>query len=166
MKNDNIYKYYKDLPPWAKGVVVVGGLAATYLLGNTIYRRFFIPKSKEVVNVENDIDRLVQKQKPTYGDASYDEYANTIYEAQRTSAGNDSGTILDIALLMQNDLDVAKLVQAYGTRQNYAFGFPTEKLSLFGAMRKGIESDLFGAFSYRIGKVNSNWANKGITYQI
>jgi hypothetical protein len=165
MANDKLYNYYKDLPPWAKGVVVVGSLGIAYIIGSKIYAALK-PKPQDVVNVQNDIVKLETKMQPSYGDASYDQYANTIYNAQRTSAGNDSGSILDVAKLMKNDLDVAKLVKAYGTRQDYAFGFPTESYGLFGAMRKGIEADLFGAFSYRIGKVNADWASKGITYQI
>jgi len=165
MANDKLYNYYKDLPPWAKGVVVVGGLGMVYIVGSKIYAALK-PKPQDIVNVQNDIVKLETKMQPSYGDASYDQYANTIYNAQRTSAGNDSGAILDVAKLMKNDLDVAKLVKAYGTRQDYAFGFPTDSYGLFGAMRKGIEADLFGAFSYRIGKVNADWASKGITYQI
>jgi hypothetical protein len=165
MANDKLYNYYKDLPPWAKGVVVVGSLGIAYIIGSKIYASLK-PKPQDVVNVQNDIEKLETKMQPSYGDASYDQYANTIYNAQRTSAGNDSGAILDVAKLMKNDLDVAKLVKAYGTRQDYAFGFPTDSYGLFGAMRKGIEADLFGAFAYRIGKVNSDWASKGITYQI
>jgi len=165
MKNDNIYKYYKDLPQWAKGVVVVGTLGVVYILGSKIYAGLQ-PKPREIVNVENDIDKLVTKMKATYADAAYDEYANTIYQAQRTSMSNDSGAIQDVAYLMMNDLDVAKLIQAYGVRQDYAFAIPTDKYTLLGAMRKGIEADLFGAFSYRIGKINSNWEGKGITYRI
>lgn len=162
---DNVYKYYKDLPPWAKGVVVVGTLGIAYIIGSKIYAAAQ-PKPKEIINVQNDIDKYQSSMKPTYGDAAYDEYANTIYQAQRTSLGNDSGTIQDVALLMKNDLDVAKLIQAFGSRQDYAFGFPTEKYTLLGAMRKGIEADLYGAFSYRIGKINSDWESKGITYRI
>lgn len=165
MANDKIYKYYTELPPWAKGVVVVGGIGIAYILGSKIYAALK-PKPQEIKNVENDITRLEPQMKPTYGDATYDQYANTIYNAQRTSASNDSGTIMDVALLMKNDLDVAKLIKAYGTRQDYAFGFPTDSFTLLSAMRKGIESDLFGAFSYRIGKINADWEAKGITYKI
>jgi hypothetical protein len=165
MANTKLYNYYTELPAWAKGVVVVGGLGITYIIGNKIYLALK-PKPQDVKNIENDIDRLVSKLKPTYGDATYDQYANTIYNAQRTSMSNDSGAIVDVALLMKNDLDVAKLVKAYGTRQDYAFGVPTDSYGLFGAMRKGIESDLFGAFSWRIAKINTDWQSKGITYQI
>jgi hypothetical protein len=33
-------------------------------------------------------------------------------------------------------------------------------------MRKGIEADLFGAYSYRIDKINTDWQKKGISYRI
>jgi hypothetical protein len=72
----------------------------------------------------------------------------------------------DTAQLMNNDLDVALLIKSYGTRQDYAFGFPTEKYSLLGAMRKGISNDAFGIFSYRIGSINNDWEKKGITYRV
>ena len=165
MATDNIYKYYKDLPQWAKGIVVVGSLGLAYIVGSKIYVALK-PKPQDVVNIENDINHLNGKMTPTYPEASYDNYAETIYQAQRTSLGNESGTIEDTAMLMNNDLDVAKLIKAYGTRQDYAFGFPTEKYSLLGAMRKGISSDSFGIFSYRIGSINNDWQKKGITYKI
>lgn len=165
MATDNIYKYYKDLPPWAKGIVVVGSLGLAYIIGSKIYVALK-PKPQDEKNIESDIDKLKAKMSPTYSNASYDNYAETIYQAQRTSIGNDSGTIQDTAQLMNNDLDVALLIQAYGTRQDYAFGFPTEKYSLLGAMRKGISNDAFGVFSYRIGTINNDWKKKGITYRI
>ena len=104
--------------------------------------------------------------KPTYTDSSYDGYAETIYQAQRTSLGNDSGTIKDVALLMKNDLDIAKLYNSYGTRTTYVFGFPSDSYTLFGGMRKGIEADAFGAFSWRLGQINKDWESKGITYRL
>jgi hypothetical protein len=72
MKTDNIYKYYKDLPQWAKGVVVVGTLGAIYIIGSKIYSALQ-PKPREIVNIENDIDKLKNKLKATYGDAMLKE---------------------------------------------------------------------------------------------
>ena len=60
MKTDNVYKYYKDLPPWAKGVVVVGSLGLAYIIGSKIYAGLK-PKPKEIVNIENDIQNLETK---------------------------------------------------------------------------------------------------------
>lgn len=158
-------EYYKELPSWAKGVVVVGGLVIVYIVGNKIFTALK-PKPIEDVNIQNDINRLSSLMKPTYTDSAYDGYAKTIYEAQRTSLGNDSGTIKDVALLMKNDLDVAKLYKSYGTRTDYVFGVPSDSYSLFGAIRKGIEADSFGIFSWRLGQINKDWESKGITYRL
>ena len=84
MANDKLYNYYTELPSWAKGVVVVGGLGMIYIIGSKIYAALK-PKPQDVVNVQNDIVKLATKMQPSYGDASYDQYANTIYNAQRTS---------------------------------------------------------------------------------
>jgi DMSO reductase anchor subunit len=35
---NKVYDYYKDLPSWAKGVTVVGGLVIAYIIGNRIYK--------------------------------------------------------------------------------------------------------------------------------
>jgi hypothetical protein len=79
-------EYYKELPSWAKGVVVVGGLLIVYIVGNKIYSALK-PRPVEEKNISNDIERLSRLMKPTYTDSSYDGYAKTIYEAQRTSLG-------------------------------------------------------------------------------
>ena len=39
MAENKIFRVYEELPQWAKGVVVVGGLAVTFIVGNTIYKR-------------------------------------------------------------------------------------------------------------------------------
>ena len=158
-------EYYKELPSWAKGVVVVGGLLIVYIVGNKVYSALK-PRPQSEKNILNDIERLSRLMKPTYTDSSYDAYAETIYQAQRTSLGNDSGTIKDVAVLMKNDLDVAKLYKSYGTRTTYVFGIPSDSYTLFGGMRKGIEGDAFGAFSWRLGQINKDWESKGITYRL
>ncbi len=165
--SNKIFEAYKDLPSWAKGVVVVGGIAIAYIVGSTVYKKLFpTPPPQELLNVEDDIARLSKTQTASYPDSAYDQYAVTVYNAQRTSFGNDSATIRDVLELMNNDLDVAKLIKAYGVRQDYAFGVATESYTLLSAARNGISSDLFGAFSYRIDDVNKDWASKGITYKI
>jgi hypothetical protein len=164
-QSGKVFEAYKELPSWAKGVVVVGGLLIVYIVGNKLYSALK-PRPIEEKNILNDIERLSRLMKPTYTDSAYDGYAETIYQAQRTSLSNDSGTIKDVALLMKNDLDVAKLFKSYGTRTDYVFGVPSDSYTLFGAMRKGIEADAFGAFSWRLGQINKDWESKGITYRL
>jgi len=166
-QGNKIFETYKELPSWAKGVVVVGGIAIAYIVGNTIYKKLFpTPPTQELLNVEDDITNFSKIYKQSFPDSAYDQYAVVIYNAQRTSFGNDSGTIQDTLKLMNNDLDVAKLIKSYGVRQDYAFSLPTDSYTLLGAAKKGISDDLFGAFTYRINDVNKDWASKGITYKL
>jgi hypothetical protein len=39
MADNKIFKVYQELPQWAKGVVVVGGLVVTYIVGSTVYKK-------------------------------------------------------------------------------------------------------------------------------
>jgi hypothetical protein len=169
---DNLYKYYKELPPVGKAIVVIGGGVILYLVGKPIYKKVF-PSNEEKIaalalkNTSEDLKKFVASGlKQSYPDSQYNSLADSIYNAQRTSLGNDSGTIKNVLLKMNNNLDVAKLIQAYGIRQNYAFMIPTEKFGLLGASNNGITQDLFGAFSYRVSEVNNDWSKKGITYKI
>jgi len=63
---NNIKYFWKDLPNWAKGVVVVGGLAVTYIIGNTIYKGIQSKKQKEkdladVKQAKRELDELSAK---------------------------------------------------------------------------------------------------------
>jgi len=168
MEKNKIFETYKELPSWAKGIVVVGGLTILYITGNTLYKKIFPPKpSQQMQNVSNDITTFSQTEQPTYASSQYDGFANTIYNAQVSSLGFDSKSIANTLMMMQNNLDVALLAKAYGIRQDYVFGFQIgSNYDLFSAARHGISSDTFGLFSYRIANVNNDWANKGIKYRI
>lgn len=170
---NKVYQYYKDLPPWAKGVVVVGGAVVLYLVGSRIYRSVF-PTDAEKKNRElsRNIDREItdlrnQGKKPTYADSNYTTFANTIYNSMRFAVGDDYATVESTMKKMQNDLDVAKLIQAFGTRQDYAFGIPTgNPMDLFTYVQKELGNDWGGLTNYRVKNINADWKKKGITYQI
>jgi len=46
MKNA-VYQYYKELPPWAKGAIVVGGAAVIYLTATRIFRNIKNAKKRK-----------------------------------------------------------------------------------------------------------------------
>jgi hypothetical protein len=169
---EKFYKYYKDLPPIAKGAVVIGGIGILYFVGLPIYRKVFPTDAQKnanaiLNNADADIKKFLQAgQKPTFADSQYIGFSDVIYNAQRTSLGNESSPIKDTLLKMKNNIDVAKLIKAYGVRQNYAFGFPTENFGLLGAAYNGITKDMFGLYSGRVEDINKDWAKKGITYKI
>ena len=164
-----VYQYYKDLPPWAKGVVVVGGAVVVYLVGSRVYRAVF-PTDAQRKNreLEKNIDSEISKmqgngKKASFSDSNYNTFANTIYNSMRFAIGDDYGTLKR----MKNDLDVAKLIKAFGLKQDFFFGLPAgDKMDLFTFVQKELGNEYGGLTNYRVKRINEDWSKKGILYQI
>ena len=62
--------------------------------------------------------------------------------------------------MVQNDLDLALLVKAYGLRQHYTFAIPDgNKTTLIGQIATGeLSND-------RLESINNNYAQKGIKFR-
>lgn len=173
MAQKGVYKYYKDLPPYVKSVVVLGIGVALFFVGKQLYRRVF-PSDQERQNKKllNDINSEITDAKnagqtPSYQDSQYNSFANQIYEGMRYAAGDNYGMVEDTLKKMNNDLDVTKLIKAFGARQNYAFGLPTgDPMDLFTFVQKELGNDYLGLTNYRVTRINENWKQKGIKYQI
>lgn len=167
-----VYQYYKDLPQWAKGVVVVGGVAALFFVGKKLYTIVFpSAEAKRNVelsrNIETEIAKLQKLMKATYPESTYNTLANTIYNSMRFAVGDDYAAVQDTLKKMKNDLDVAKLIKAFGSRQDYAFGIPVgDKMDLLTYVKKELGNEYFGLSSYRVTNINKDWAAKKITYTI
>ena len=167
-----VYQYYKELPPCAKGVVVVGGAAALFFVGKKLYGVVF-PSAEEKRNTElnrnidTEIARLQKFQKATFPDSAYNTMANTIYNSMKFAVGDDYGAVQDSLKKMKNDLDVAKLIKSFGSRQDYAFGIPVgDKMDLLTYVKKELGNEYFGLTSYRVTDINKDWAAKKIKYTI
>jgi hypothetical protein len=173
MAQNKVFQYYQELPPWAKGVVVVGGGLVAYLVLRRVYNAVFPSKEERrnqalTQNVNSEI-RNMQSQgvKPSFADSQYDTFANTIYNGMRYCVGDDYGTVEVTLKKMKNDLDVAKLLKAFGNRQDYCFGIPASgKLDLFTYVQKELGNEWGGLTNYRVRNINADWKKKGITYQI
>ena len=168
-----VYQYYKDLPPWAKGVVVVGGALVVYLVGSRVYRAVFPTEAqKKNRELEKNIDSEISKmqgngKKASFSDSNYNTFANTIYNSMRFAVGDDYATVESTLKRMKNDLDVAKLIKAFGLKQDYFFGLPAgDKMDLFTFVQKELGNEYGGLTNYRVKKINEDWTKKGITYQI
>lgn len=157
---------YNELPSWAKGVIFVGGALA--LVAVVISVKNYIKKvkaSKDLKTWSNEEKSLERKYTPTYTDAQNVAFANQIYESVRYGVGDDYSKVVEVMKKMKNDLDVARLVRAYGSRQRYNFGIPVgEPMDLFTTMAAELGNEYGGLTSYRIGQINSDWKSKGITY--
>ena len=167
------YQYYKDLPPWAKGVVVVGGAVVVYLIGSKVYRAVFPTEAqKKNRELEKNIDSEISKmqgngKKASFSDSNYNTFANTIYNSMRFAIGDDYGTVESTLKRMKNDLDVAKLIKAFGLKQDFFFGLPAgDKMDLFTFVQKELGNEYGGLTNYRVKRINEDWSKKGILYQI
>lgn len=173
MAEKGIYKYYKDLPPYVKSVVILGAGVALFFVGKQIYRRVF-PSDDEKQNRQllNDINSEIADAKkagqvPSFQDSQYMTFANQIYEGMRYAAGDNYDLVEETLKKMNNDVDVAKLIKAFGARQDYAFGIPTgSPKDLFTFVQSELGDDYLGLTNYRISRINKNWKEKGIKYQL
>ena len=174
MAENTVYKFYKDLPPWAKGVVVVGAGLVVYIVGRQVWKLVKPKSAQEQSNKQilqgagQDVrDFEKQGQKQSYTNTQYEQFANTIYNGMRYCVGDDYGTVELTLKKMNNNVDVAKLIQAFGSRQDYCFGIPASgKLDLFTYVQKELGAEWGGLTNYRVRNVNADWARKGITYKI
>lgn len=116
-----VYKYYTDLPTWAKGVVVVGTFAAIGVATYTIYRNI---KNKKAIDEANEAAKSAKKDldvlskqgiKPTKMDTEYITLASRLHQAMDGCA-TDEEAIYSVFSTMNNDADVLKLVDAFGVR--------------------------------------------------
>lgn len=164
------YKYYKDLPPYVKGAVIIGIGAVLFIVG----KKLFFPSESEkakrqlLKSVDQEIANFFrQGMKPTYSDSQYSQFANQIYEGMRYIAGDDYTLVENTLKRMQNNLDVAKLIKAFGSRQDYALGIPTgEPKDLFTYVQSELGNEYGGLTGYRVTRINEDWKKKGITYKI
>ena len=162
----------KGLPMWAKGVLVVAGVALTGFIVYEVYKKLN-PSAKDKADAdlkkknEDELTKNAQTMSPSFPQSSYPAMANEIYEGMRYAVGDDYAGVRDTLMKMKNDLDVNLITKAYGVRQLYAFGIPSgEPKDLFTAVRSELGSEWWGLSSSKMDAVNKDWSKKGIKYTI
>jgi hypothetical protein len=138
MAKNNAITVFQDLPPWAKGVIAVGGLAIIYFAGRGLLKKFKSDaekkKAQETVSTQNaELKKQLQMgARPSYADSQYKAWADKI---QNQFTGVDfrqnivdkdvpligmwsgSGKLTrDIITNLKNNVDFLKLNQAFGVR--------------------------------------------------
>ncbi len=163
----------KSINGWVRGVAWVGTAAVIYMVGHAAYKAVFKTQAeKDAAAALKAVDNLINDQRnagvvQTYPDDNYTSFANTIYD----SGGwiiNSYGVIVDTLIKMQNDLDVALLIKAFGTRppHTYAglsFGISTD---LFSFVNANFNFQYAGYTNPSKDTINKDWAKKGIKYQL
>ena len=108
---------------YVKYGLIAGGLFVGYKI-----IQFFIGSSNSVNAATNEIKVLTSKGvKATYPDSSYTQWASAITSAGFNVLGTNEQAIYDIFKKMMNDLDIAKLILAFGS-QRVEFSFQSVPL--------------------------------------
>lgn len=191
MAQEKLFQVYNGLPPWAKGVVVIGGLAMVYFTGrftyNFVKRQIDIKFSKKTrAEFKDDLRRLAAKGiKPTFLESQYLAWADQIQEQFSGCdskqnvfdmsdpifgwAGNYSGSgklFVTIAKSLRNDADFAALIVAYDIR-TYSQCGNIFGLNIFGEVTGGLYTAIIDELDQgeRNG-INKYLESKGITYRV
>jgi hypothetical protein len=144
MKLDTENKYIKY-------GLIAGGLYVGYKLIN-----FFMGSNTSVGAATNEVKTLTnQGVKPTYPDSSYTQFAASIVSAGFNTLGTNEQSIYSIFKKMMNDLDVAKLIVAFGN-QRVEFSF--QSMPLGGWLASELDND-------ELEVINKILRDKKIKYQ-
>jgi hypothetical protein len=138
---NKVFNYYKELPSWAKGVVVIGGIAILYFTTKSILKRvkLSVETKNEREALKTQEDEIKKEQttgaKATYPESQYKTWASQIknqYDGCDGSFGrpilqfipptwlgnimwSNSGALTsNIFFKLKNNIDFLKLSSAFG----------------------------------------------------
>jgi hypothetical protein len=164
----DVYKYYKDLPPWGKFAVLAGVGLGGWVVYNRVRNYFNKQKAlKGQQMVASDAGRelnvLASKGvRPTYSDSQYSGFASAIQKAfDGCDPGNDDyAAVMSAMNAMKNDADIAKLISVFGVRKWDECGWLAGdvELDLVGGIRHELDNN-------QINVVNKVLRDKGIKFQ-
>jgi hypothetical protein len=170
-----MYKYFKDLPPWAKGVVVVGTGAALYFAGLSLYRNIRRNKDIKEANkageaAQKELGELASKGiNPTLPDSQFQALSESLVQAMN-GCGTDEEMVYSVFRKIKNDADIRKLIAVFGVRYyqpcaadqpiSYTKWLINEK-SYGGGLPTWLSYDLSAS---EIDKINSILKTNGVNY--
>ncbi len=174
MAEKGLMKVYTELPSWAKGVVVVGGLTVAYLAVTSILKSIKAKKTEaeskaEISQANTELNTQIQSGKgPTIARSQAEVMANAI-----VSAANDCGTneksIYAQFDKVANQADILLLVEVFGLRKKVRCPFSDDPRESFWSantppmsLSAMINSELDAT---QIATINNKLASKGITYK-
>lgn len=116
---DNVKYFWADLPKWAKGIALVAAIGIPSYIGYKIYKNKQDEKQRlkaleDLNKITDEIQNLKnQGQSPSYSDAQYNQFAEVLFQAM-DGCGTSYGKIYEVMDKMYKDIDVYKLILAYG----------------------------------------------------
>lgn len=159
MAESKLIRVYEDLPSWARGIVIVGGLAITYIIGTNIVKMVKAASASadnqaKQNQIQSDLNNLGnQGVLPTFDDSQYNAWADSIegalqgcdYSVSVAAFGilTNSGTaVWNVLSQLKNDADFLKLSKAYGSSRTLVKHFYC-----------GYANDVTGSFSATLTRV-------------
>lgn len=114
-------KYFKPLPNWSKGVIVLivvaGAAVATWSIVKGIKRaKELKDANKAGAAAEDELQQLAsQGIKPTMDDSRFQALSETLVQAMN-GCGTDNDMVFDVFRQIKNDADIRKLISIFGVR--------------------------------------------------
>lgn len=152
------YKVFSQLPPWAKGVTVVGGLVLAYFGVRKIIA--IAEKAKDLKGQKQTVedskqalqDLKVNGVTQSFSDAQYSAWASSIQAAFEgcDMTSDDLGSLAGPLNAIKNDADMYKLITAFGVR----------KWDDCGWFTGDVEKDLAGGVRHELNVSQINFLNK------
>lgn len=174
MADKGALRVYTELPSWAKGVVVVGGLVVGYLAVTSIIKAIKSKKTKEeslaeVNNAATELNTQIKSGKgPTIARSTAEVMSNAIVAASN-DCGTDEKQIYAQFDKVKNQADILLFVDVFGLRKKVRCPFSDDpRESFFSAdtppmsLSAMINSELDAT---QISTINNKLASKGITYK-
>jgi hypothetical protein len=182
--SNKAFEVYKGLPSWAKGVVVIGGIAIVYFTTKSFLKRIKQSAEKKkdmevVVEQKKELDILVKDGVyPTFSGSQYKAWADALQKQfdgcdpsiripllAPTSLWNSqwSGSgakLVNIIYKFKNDADFLQLSQAYGVRTYDQCGWGTGNFT--GSLAAAISDELDES---EINAINQALSKQGIKYK-
>lgn len=174
MADKGALRVYTELPSWAKGVVVVGGLVVGYLAVTRIISEIkgAVNKKKSEKEITTAQDELQQEinsgNKPTISRSNAEAISNAIVIASN-DCGTDDDLIINAFDSIKNQADMLLLVDVFGLRAKVRCPFSSDtrvdfwsKFTPPMSISAMISSELS---SSQIKSLNAKLGAKGISYR-
>jgi hypothetical protein len=176
-EDKGLIRVYTELPTWAKGIVVVGGMVAGYLIVTSI-----------IGSVKGANDKAKQERELNTADADLKNQnqagvvqtlSNSSLEAMSSGvveASNDCGTNEDIIVAqfdnLQNEADMLAFIKVFGLRQKMRCPFTSDTREstwcAYGCLTKpmSLSAMIYSELSQGwVDTLNKKLGQKGIKYR-
>lgn len=183
------YKFYTELPTWAKGIVAIGSIAIVYFTAKSVVKRIRMglegKKDRETLRTQESEIKGIEKKGvvATYGESQYKTWASQIKEQFDGCDGswgratilkitpptwlwngnwsNSGALVANIFEKLKNDVDYLKLSTAFGVATYDQCGIWTGDFT--GNLQSAIADELD---EQERNAINNILSKNGISYKV